>query len=186
MRKIALVAVAGALALGACTSASNVTPSEPPSSTATATESPSEVVIDSQEGTPLMVLKSANFDTWGGGDVFLTAITAGAQPLSARIELDAADQVEWQAEYVKQAIQDGSGLEIDMGDSNGILRLIMRGMRYPEADEQIVTGADIEGMVVVTDPPFEGQSAIFFGLPDAMNYRIDRVAGALIVTFIEP
>lgn len=191
--KAALAAFAVVMFSAGCTSGGGGTETSAPGTTAptgATTEEPSAsgpAPSQVQEGGPTEILASEKFADWGGGYLFLAGITSGEQARSVRITLDGDGPLEWQTQYVDAAIQDGSGFEIDMGDSGGILQITMRGMRLPEVAEELITEADVAGFVVAVDPPFEGQSSVFIGLPKAERYRVEifgQDSPEMVITFL--
>lgn len=189
MRTFAIALAGLALGLAACTPSTPPEPSETTSTSSGAATTTSTSLYDVQEGGPDDVLVSGGFDSLAGGELLLTSIDDGPETRSVTFTFEGAGPLEWRAQYFDVAIQDGSGLELDMGEGNdGILQVLLRGMRYPEPNEEVLQGADIAGMTVKVDPPFEGQSSLFLAIPARENFRIEVTAPEdvqlLTVTFL--
>lgn len=90
---------------------------------------------------------------------------------------DGAGQLGWSASYEDAAIEDGSGLEVDMAGEQ-FLTITVSGVRYPTeaeaADPFPITGLDQSAVIadVHVDYPFEGMHMIFIGLDEQHPYRV--------------
>ncbi len=100
----------------------------------------------------------------------------------ASFHFEGEDRLVWEARFVDTALAQGSGMEIDMGDSEYILQITLSHLRYPEMDEEVITEvdtSDLEDPVVVrVDPPFEGMSVIYIGVQDVEFATIEVVEEA--------
>ncbi|MDO5495088.1 MAG: hypothetical protein Q4G64_05205, partial [bacterium] len=111
---------------------------------------------------------SEDFPT-AGGDLFLAdvEVSTGEVGRSAVFTFEGADTLDWEAEFVDEALQQGSGEPVDMGNAEQILKVTVSGLRYPEPGEDVISDVDASGaedMTIVVDPPFEGMSVLFIGV----------------------
>ena len=93
------------------------------------------------------------------------------------IDSDGSEGVlNWSASYEDAAIQDGSGLELDMAGEK-FLTVWVSGVRYPtEADGEItISGLDQSDIVadVRVDSAFEGMHLVFIGVEEPVPYRVE-------------
>lgn len=160
MRKMAIVITVAATALlAACTPSTGgdaetagtpsatvaASPTDTPEPTTAPTSEPTTgadggaagdgtSLYESWEGSPEDVFSSVGFDFAAGGELLLSGLTANDPGTERQVtlEFEGNGAIDWQTRYVEQAIQDGSGFEIDMGDSGAIMQILLRGMRYPE------------------------------------------------------
>lgn len=154
--------LAAALALAACTQANDGGPADPPtspvpSSSQEPSESPSESVSPSASASP-SDSPSAGVPTDEAGeaaappfgadtsedtaegagepDLMLTDVRTGAHDGFDRVVIEflGSSTPGWSAKYVLQAVQDGSGEQIDVA-GDAVLALVVSNTRYPNENE---------------------------------------------------
>ncbi len=116
----------------------------------------------------------------GQGDpVVLTDVDLGRHGTYGRVVVEVADggHAGWRAEYVDEAIEQGSGQTIDF-EGDAILRLTLSNMNFPTGSEldQVEPGTRYDGVGDISEAyvgtTFEGLTQVFVGVSAETPFRV--------------
>lgn|GEM_PF-4427104 len=196
MRRTIAISTAAILTftIAACTSSTT----SPETGNATTSETTTETSLSPSETPTTDAPSSATApstprpdETWTSGESQsddFPELTGNYLPTGARAAVDngieraiiqyaaGTGDLEWHAQWVDEAIADGSGLPVEIQGS-AILQITVSGVRYPDEGEDMNLEPAFPTTQVIRDinvqAPFEGMHLIFIGLDAQSPYFID-------------